>query len=175
MRPLLIAAALAISASAFAQTPPETVALTFNGGDGKPKGTGQLTAAPKGVLLRLSLTGLTPGWHAIHFHSVADCSDPKLQKSGAHVMPMGVKTPHGLLNPAGPDAGDLPNVWAADDGTVHAEVFSPFVSLKGGGSTTALEDADGSALIVHASPDDGLTQPIGGAGDRVACAMIPKG
>ena len=170
--PFLLAAALA-AAPAFAQTAP--VALTFNAGDGKPRGTGTLTPAPKGVLVRLELTGLTPGWHAIHFHAVADCSDPKLTKSGAHIMPMGVKTPHGLLNPDGPDAGDLPNVWAGEDGKVHAEVFSTFVTAKGGATSTALMDADGSALIVHANADDGITQPIGGAGDRVACALIPKG
>lgn len=176
MRPALLFAAVALAAApALAQTAPSPVPLTFNGGDGKPRGTGVLTPAPKGVLVRLELTGLTPGWHAIHFHAVADCSDPKLAKSGAHIMPMGVKTPHGLLNPDGPDAGDLPNVWASEDGKVHAEVFSTFVTAKGSPTSTALMDADGSALIVHANPDDGITQPIGGAGDRVACALIPKG
>ena len=54
-------------------------------------------------------------------------------------------------------------------------MFSTFVTAKGSATSTALMDADGSALIVHANADDGLTQPIGGAGERVACALIPKG
>ena len=32
--------------------------------------------------------------------------------------------------------------------------------------------ADGSAIVVHASPDDHKSQPIGGAGARAACGVI---
>ena len=79
---------------------------------------------------------------------------------------------HGLLNPKADDAGDLPNIWAGADGTAHAEVYSTLVSVGGAGKRPALADADGSALVVHANPDDYTTQPIGGAGARVACAVI---
>jgi Cu-Zn family superoxide dismutase len=68
--------------------------------------------------------------------------------------------------------GDLPNVYASADGVVKAEVFSALVSFTGAGGRPALRDADGSALVVHASADDYTTQPIGGAGGRVACAVI---
>jgi len=30
-------------------------------------------------------------------------------------------------------------------------------------------DKDGSALVIHANPDDYKTQPIGGAGARIVC------
>lgn len=151
---------------------PEGLPLVFKSGAGEPRGTGVLTPGPKGVLVRLELTGLTPGWHAIHFHAVADCSDSALQKSGAHVQhPMG-KTPHGFLNPDGPDAGDLPNVWVDGKGEAHAEVWSTAVSTGADKSRANLLDTDGSALIVHANVDDAFTQPIGGAGARVACALI---
>ncbi|HBJ40113.1 MAG TPA: hypothetical protein DDZ20_04910 [Hyphomonas sp.] len=33
-------------------------------------------------------------------------------------------------------------------------------------------DEDGSALIIHEAEDDHMTQPIGGAGARVACGVI---
>ena len=35
-----------------------------------------------------------------------------------------------------------------------------------------LRDTDGSALVIHANVDDQQSQPIGGAGDRVGCAVI---
>ena len=162
----------AATAPAAAPKRPDGLPLVFKSGAGEPRGTGTLTPGPKGVLVRLELTGLTPGWHAIHFHSVADCSDPALQKSGAHVQHPTGKTAHGLLNPDGPDAGDLPNVWADARGEAHAEVFSTAVSAGPDKARANLLDTDGSALIVHANPDDGVSQPIGGAGARIACALI---
>lgn len=124
-----------------------------------------VTAAPKGVLVRIDATGLTPGWHAVHFHEKGDCSPDTFTNAGAHVHTM---TPavHGLLNPAGNDLGDLPNIYAAADGSAHAELFSQLVMMP------ALMDADGSSVVIHAAPDDYTAQPIGGAGARVACAVI---
>ena len=145
--------------------------VAFKAGDGASRGSATLTAGPNGVMVRLALTGLTPGWHAIHFHAKGDCSDAAFQSAGGHVNH---STPrqHGLLNPMGPDFGDLPNVFAGPDGTATAEVFSTLVSLRGEGGRPSLVDADGSAIVVHANADDGRTQPIGGAGDRVACAVV---
>ena len=166
------APAPAAPASAVAPRRPEGLPLVFKSGTGEPRGTGVLTSGAKGVLVRLELTGLTPGWHAIHFHAVADCSDPALQKSGSHLQHTMDKTPHGLLNPDGPDAGDLPNVWADARGEAHAEVWSTAASTGPDKTRANLLDQDGSALIVHANLDDYVSQPIGGAGARVACALI---
>ncbi len=142
------------------------------GAGGKAMGEISVTEAPRGVILRIEAKGLTPGWHAIHFHEKADCSDAKFQKSGGHVHN---EKPliHGLLNAEANDAGDLPNIFAGADGTATAEVYTTLVSLNGGGDRVTLKDADGSALVIHANPDDHKTQPIGGAGDRVGCAIIP--
>jgi len=75
---------------------------------------------------------------------------------------------HGLLNAEGPDEGDLPNLYVGQDGSAQAEVSSE-TPLNGEGG---LKDGDGSALIIHANEDDHTAQPIGGAGDRVACGVI---
>jgi Cu-Zn family superoxide dismutase len=168
---LALAAALLGSGAASAQTPPPTVALTFAGGDGSAKGTGTLTAAPTGVLIRIEATGLAPGWHGLHLHMTGACVGPKFETAGGHMTHAGAK--HGLLNPDGPEDGDLPNVWAGADGSVHAEVFTTRVSLAGEGGRPALRDADGASLMIHAAADDQSTPPTGGSGARAACAVIP--
>lgn len=177
-RTLLVSAVLALAgpSAGFAQStapapaPAPTVAKAeVIGNAGKPIGAVTATGTERVTIVRLVLEpgALQPGWHGIHFHAVADCSDPeKFTASKAHVNHGGKA--HGLLNPNGPDEGDLANVFAAADGSVHAEVTSPtgLVGPKG------LLDADGFALVIHASPDDHMSQPIGGAGARVGCAAF---
>lgn len=150
--------------------PAATAAL--KGPAGTSLGSATLEDGPAGVLIRLDLKGLTPGWHAVHLHEMGDCSDEKFAKAGGHVNHAPAKAPHGLLNADGPDMGDLPNIHANADGAVKAELYSPFVSTKGSGGRAGLLDADGSSIVVHAGPDDYVTQPIGGAGARVACGVI---
>jgi len=159
---LLAAPALAATAGA----------ATIKAADGKPIGTAAFREGPVGVLMRVEASGLAPGWHAIHFHEKGDCSDAAFTAAGGHINHAPAKKPHGLLNADGPDMGDLPNLYVGADGKANAEVFSTFVSMEGSGGRPALLDADGSSLVIHASADDFLTQPIGGAGARVGCAVI---
>ncbi|MBI1249880.1 MAG: superoxide dismutase family protein [Alphaproteobacteria bacterium] len=140
-------------------------------------GRATLTEGPAGVLIALSLApgALTPGWHGVHFHQHGTCADTAagFQASGAHVR-HGAAGVHGLLNPDGPEAGDLPSVYAPAAGPIEAQLFSSFVTLSASpaGERMPLLDADGSAIVIHAAIDDQRTQPIGGAGARVACAAI---
>ena len=69
----------------------------------------------------------------------------------------------------------MPNIFASS-AAFGAEVFSPYVTLHTAevDGRAPLLDADGAALIIHAGPDDHLTQPIGGAGARVACAALTR-
>ncbi len=136
-------------------------------------GTVKVTDAPQGVLLRLEASGLPAGWHGLHVHAKGDCSDASFTSAGAHVHAGDEKAVHGLLNKDGNEAGDLPNIHVAADGTVQAELYSTLLSVDGNGDRPALRDDDGSALIIHENVDDHLTQPIGGAGARIGCAIIP--
>ena len=164
---LMIAAAIAALPFAAISQAPATKTVTLKTAKGAAAGSAILTAAPKGVLVRVSATGLTPGWHGIHFHAVGDCSDggQGFKKSGGHVHEA---TPsiHGLLNPQANDEGDLTNIHADAKGNATADLFTKLVTMD------KLTDADGSAIVIHAKPDDYTTQPIGGAGDRVACGVI---
>jgi len=163
-RSISLAAAAALLASA-ALTPALAAGGMLMGAAKSMHGNVTVTAAPKGVLVKVDATGLTPGWHAVHFHEKGDCSPDTFTNAGAHVHAATPVT-HGLLNPAGNDLGDLPNIYAAADGSAHAELFSQLVILP------ALMDADGSSVVIHAAADDYTSQPIGGAGARVACAVI---
>ena len=78
-------------------------------------------------------------------------------------------TKHGMMNQEGPHAGDMPNLHVPADGKLQVEVLNPTVSLSG---ESALLDADGSALVIHAGADDYKTDPAGNAGARIACGVI---
>ncbi len=175
MRIMTGLAALLLAGGAMAQTtadtPPLTKTATLKDGKGADIGTVTITDAPMGVLVRVEASGLTPGWHGIHFHEKGDCSDAAFKMSGGHVHTM-TPSVHGLLNPKATDQGDLPNIYAGADGKAMADLYSPYASLKAVKGRANLLDADGSAVVIHASPDDYSTQPIGGAGARVACAVV---
>ncbi|MGN6365752.1 superoxide dismutase[Cu-Zn] [Asticcacaulis taihuensis] len=149
----------------------DTLTGKLAGPEGADMGSVTITPAPNGVILRVEAKGLTPGWHAMHFHEKGACSDEKFASAGGHVHNMTPVT-HGLLNAGANDAGDLPNLFANVDGTATAEVYSTCVSAREDGKLPALMDSDGSAVVIHAMADDYTTQPIGGAGVRVACAAL---
>ena len=170
---LTLAAAIALPAATQGQTIPAPIALEYPivGKTGAAIGTATLVQGPQGVMLTVDIGpgGMTPGWHGMHLHAVGDCSDVgEFKLSGSHVGML--KGGHGLLNPSGPEAGDLPSVYAAADGSVRAQIFTSLVTLAQGDER--MLDDDGTALIFHENIDDQITQPIGGAGARVACAAI---
>lgn len=166
-----IVIATVLAAAPAAASPADGADAAISGPAGV-SGTASLREGPGGVLVELSITGASPGWHGVHFHEKGDCSDPKFQSAGGHINHAGAKRPHGLLSPQGPDFGDLPNIFVGADGVGHAQLYSPLVSLTGAGGRPALLDADGSAIVVHAKADDQASQPIGGAGDRIACGAV---
>ncbi|MBA4804132.1 MAG: superoxide dismutase family protein [Brevundimonas sp.] len=137
-------------------------------------GRAVLTQGPTGLLIRVEADGLTPGWHGIHIHATGACEAP-FTSAGGHINHAEPKAPHGLLNAEGPDDGDLPNVFADAQGRVRAELFTTRARIAPEGPGQWLWDADGSALVIHANADDHRTQPIGGAGDRVACGVMAAG
>lgn len=145
------------------------------GRDGAAIGKVMVVETPgDGVLMRMQVGGLTPGWHGAHLHQVGECSDYRagFKASGGHVDPD--DRAHGLMNADGPERADLPNIYAGADGRATAEIFVRGLSLNAHGAADAhpLLNEDGFAVVVHANADDHMTQPIGGAGERVACAAI---
>ncbi|HEY0105651.1 MAG TPA: superoxide dismutase family protein [Rhizomicrobium sp.] len=142
------------------------------GRDGSPAGTITFAATAHGVLIDYDLKGLAPGAHAIHIHTSGNC-DPKtaFTSAGPHFSPDPTKM-HGFMAKHGPHAGDLPNEYAAADGTLRAGTISNAFSL--GNGKKSIFDRDGAAIIVHAKTDDYMSQPAGASGDRVACGVIMR-
>ena len=156
------------TAAAAAPKPAATVEL--KDAAGASVGTATLFEGPGGVLMKLQAGSVPSGWHGVHFHQKGVCTGPDFASAGAHIK-AGDHT-HGLLSPTGHEAGDLPNLFADKHGEVEASLWSQSVSLKGAGGRPALLDADGSAVVIHAMPDDQVTQPTGGSGDRIVCGVV---
>ncbi|KAF0676175.1 superoxide dismutase family protein [Profundibacterium mesophilum] len=129
-------------------------------------GTVTLMQTPNGVLVKLDAQGLPAGAHGFHIHETGSCS-PDFAAAGDHFNPDGAE--HGFENEAGPHAGDMPNIFADENGMAKADVLTASVSLEEGQEGMLLDD-DGSAIIIHENPDSYGKEA--GAGGRIACGVI---
>lgn len=135
---------------------------------GRAVGNVILTADSTGLDLRFDLHDLAPGAHGVHIHAAGRCERPDFLTAGAH-LDDGTHR-HGHANPEGWHLGDLPNLEVGPDGTAR-------VTLRVIPKGTRFElkrilDGDGSAVIIHAGPDDERTDPSGGSGPRIACGIV---
>jgi len=152
-----------------APSAPATATAQIKDLKGTVVGTVLLVETPNGLLLRGTLSGLPPGTHAIHLHEVGKC-EPPFKSAGGHFNPGGKA--HGVLDPAGPHAGDLPNLVIPQSGKLDFEMFAVGLTLSEGPNRVL--DADGTSVVIHAKADDYRTQPAGDAGDRIACGVVTK-
>ena len=166
-----LAFSLATTASALAAGHiSDEVTAPVIGADGSEIGTATFKQTAAGaVLVTARIEGMTPGEHGFHIHETGKCEhEDGFKSAGGHYAGEGDPN-HGLVD-GGPHAGDMANAFVGEDGVLEVSAINPRVSMSGG--TNPLADADGSALMVHAGPDDYESQPSGAAGDRVACAVI---
>jgi superoxide dismutase, Cu-Zn family len=168
---LVAALLLAIATQAGAEKPAHAARAALVDADGKHVGKASLRETKDGLLMTVEVSGLPPGLHAVHVHAVGECTGPKFTSAGPHFNPLQMK--HGLKNPAGPHAGDMPDLYVQANGTGRYEVLLDSMTL--GEGKTGLLDADGSAIVVHVTADDNTTDPAGNSGDRIACGAITRG
>src|SRR6476620_12747975 len=174
---LLAATAIALCGAAGLRA--QTTGMTAHA-DIKGEGiTGTLTLTERkqgtGTVVEFTLdaTGLKPGKHGVHLHAVGKC-EPDFTSAGGHFDP----------GPAGntdPDAnhpfhmGDVAQLEVGANGEATLDAVTTRVTLSDG--PLSLFAAAGSAIILHANPDQGITgEPKSGVsgGPRVACGVITK-
>lgn len=146
--------------------------------------------------VRIVASGLTPGFHGYHVHTAGVCDPAAVDAAGA---PSPFFTAGGHFNTDttkthGAHTGDMPPLLVNADGTgrlsFRTDRFLP----------RDLLDEDGSAVIIHASPDnlanipgttssgaeryhshvdmvlgaDTATKATGDAGSRFACGVVTR-
>lgn len=177
---LLIVVALALSGciqgqndvkpSAAAPMPNDIVgAGTFSDRTAQSTGTVEVRQSKNGLILTARLQGLPPGPKGFHLHQKGLCDTPDFTSAGGHLNPLAKS--HGLMSAGGAHLGDLPNLEVTQDGT--ATITTPI-----GGNVADAQawvfDTDGTAVMIHEGPDDYVSDPTGGSGARIACAVIVK-
>ncbi len=146
-----------------------TASATVRNASGATLGELTFTQTPTGVRISGALTPLPPGVHGIHLHQVGKCEPPAFTSAGGHLNP--AMKQHGLQNPAGPHAGDMPDLTVDASGRATVDITTNRVTLEPNGP---LFDADGTAIVVHAAADDQKTDPAGNAGARIACGVLTR-
>lgn len=170
MKKLTIAGALLLCCVSVYGADDKKAEAELKNGGGEKVGRATFKEQKSGVKVMVEVKNLPPGSHGIHIHEVGKCDPPNFETAGEHFNPTGKK--HGVKVPEGPHAGDLPNLVVNKEGKGKLEVLLPQVTLEG--SSNALLNPQGTALIIHADPDDESTQPTGGSGSRIACGVIKK-
>ncbi|MDE2801639.1 MAG: superoxide dismutase family protein [Chloroflexota bacterium] len=139
-------------------------------------GTVEFRQAATGVLVMADLKGIAPGGHAFIIHEFGSCS-PDFDAAGDHFNPE--ETDHGFVHSnwegngsAGAHGGDLPNIYAAADGSARADFFTQGIILNSGPRHSVFDD-DGSAIIVHERPD-AYGEEESDTGARIACGIIRR-
>ncbi len=164
----LLGALLVVSASFSTE---KAQALLMNRA-GEVVGKAELIEGSGGVLITVRASGLPPNAElAFHIHERGECVPPSFKSAKGHYNPEGKE--HGLLNPKGHHAGDMPNVFTDANGKLRVDIFNSKVTLKSG-KPNSLFKKGGTAIVLHEKGDDYRSNPAGNAGKRIICGVIKR-
>jgi superoxide dismutase, Cu-Zn family len=173
--PVILILALVAYTSPAARAQDDDLRIELYAVDGALVGAANVIDAGGPVFIWVDVWDLPPGFHGFHVHSVGMCDGSSaFQSAGGHLDAEGAQH--------GDHAGDLPSLYVTAEGTGFLSFVTDRFTLQ------MLLDRDGSALIVHADPDnfahlpdrygvtlDQTTLTTGDAGARIACGRISAG
>lgn len=155
------------SAQAGSSTKTASAAAAIEARSGsKVAGKATFTASAGKVTMKIDVTGLAPGSHAIHLHENGDCSDAEAKAAGGHWNP--TKMQHGRWGEGAFHRGDIGNLEADAAGKATLTFATDLWTIGGDPATNIV----GRSVVVHEKVDDFQTQPTGNAGGRVGCGVI---
>jgi len=162
---------LCMSSLAFADSVVVPINLVSSTGVGQSIGEIKLSDSKEGLQIVPNLKQLPAGERAIHVHENPSC-DPGL-KDGV-MSPAVAAGPH--YDPAhtgkhlGPNGeghhGDLPVLNVNNSGEAKTAIVAPHLTLA---------EVHKRAIVIHEGGDNysDTPKPLGGAGGRIACGVIP--
>ncbi|MFV0387099.1 superoxide dismutase family protein [Paracoccus sp. (in: a-proteobacteria)] len=160
----LLMTAFASGLPAVAQDMAAPLTAEIASADGAALGTVTARPTESGMMsVTIALVGAPPGVHAVHIHETGLCEPPDFASAGGHLAN---GADHGVMSPAGPHPGDMPNLVIPEGGALTVEYFVPNLT------TGLMMDEDGAAFIIHAGADDYVSQPSGEAGGRIGCGVF---
>lgn len=158
-----VAASVAVTAAVSADGGATRATATLKDVNGNVVGFAKVVEDDSGVVsLNVKVAGLTTGLHGIHVHTVGKCEGPTFASALGHFNPGGAV--HGN------HAGDLPNMTVNEAGRGALNASTTALTMSAG--TLSALDADGSAIVIHAGPDDYVTNPAGNSGARIVCGVL---
>ncbi len=167
MKPILLMITLLLAGAAPASAQRSTRETDLQDGAGKQVGRVMIRETGGVIRIQVNVHDLAPGRHGMHIHQNGSCEPPGFESAGPHYNPHGRE--HGRRSPRGPHLGDLGNISVARNGrgsrvvTIRdTETRKGIVSFLG----------EGRAIVVHAGPDDEVTDPSGNSGARIACGVV---
>jgi len=143
---------------------PKLVTANVQAPDGLNVANATIKPVRSGLKVTVIAHNMAPGTHGVHIHTTGLCEAPGFVSAGGHWNPTNMH--HGSMNPMGPHEGDLPNLVIGADGKGQVSYVIKHATLA------ALLDTDGAAVVIHAGPDDLMTDPAGNSGGRIACGVL---
>jgi len=149
---------------------PHYAEAQFKDQNGDPIGHLKFTQQKQSVVVEVHVQNLLPGFHGFHIHAIGECIAPFTSAGGHFDLDGHTHKDH---------SGDLPVLLVNADGKANAKFKTDRFRVAD------LFDADGSAVIIHANPDnyaniparyvaasDTATLATGDAGARIACGVV---